>query len=75
MRTFTVVRLVDDSGVSGTGVVAEGVQFSDGTIAMRWKTKFRSTALYASLFELEQIHGHQGHTVVEFDEPGYGQGV
>ena len=36
MRVFALIRDVDVSGVSGTGVVAEGVQFSDGTCVLRW---------------------------------------
>jgi len=36
MRRFLLVRDCDPSGVSGTGIVAEGVQFSDGTAVMHW---------------------------------------
>ena len=31
MRNFNLIRHIDVSGLSGTGVVAEGVVFSDGT--------------------------------------------
>lgn len=48
--------------MSGTGVVAEGVEFADGVCAMRWLTPVRSTAIYASLEELRAIHGHDGAT-------------
>lgn len=75
MRTFRLIRLIDDSGVSGTGLVAEGVAFSDGTCALRWCTRYRSTAIYPSVEELEAIHGHQGHTVIEWVEDGYGHSV
>lgn len=60
MRRFLLWRRHDASGVSGTGVVAEGVQFGDGTCALRWRTENRSTALYESLDVLEKIHGHGG---------------
>lgn len=36
----------------------EGVVFTDGTVAVRWLTEFRSHSLWASLAELEQVHGH-----------------
>ena len=36
MRTFELHRDTDVSGVSGTGVVAEGVEFADGTTVVRW---------------------------------------
>jgi len=34
MRTFFLERIEDETGISGTGIVAEGVEFSDGQIAM-----------------------------------------
>lgn len=66
MRNFVLDRNVDASGVSGTGTVAQGVEFDDGTCAMRWLTKHRSTALYNSILELELIHGHEGATTVRW---------
>ena len=38
MRIFTVARLHDISGVSGTGVVCQGVIFATGDIAVQWLT-------------------------------------
>lgn len=35
-RLFVLDRVEDVSGVSGTGVVAEGIEFSDGVGALRW---------------------------------------
>lgn len=62
MRLFWLDRVEDVSGVSGTGRIAQGVQFDDGSCAMRWISKFRSTAVYASVSELEAIHLHGGKT-------------
>lgn len=68
-RRFRLYRLVDATGVSGTGHVAEGVQFSDGVVSLHWVTKGpRSTAVYNSLEDLEEIHGHQGNTLVKWAE-------
>ena len=64
-RIFVLIRDADVSGTSGTGVVAEGVVFSDGTVAMRWLTRTRSTALYDNLEDLVEIHGHDGASRVE----------
>ena len=36
----------------------EGVQFSDGTVAIRWLTAKRSTAVWASMDDAMAIHGH-----------------
>lgn len=66
MRRFRLVRKVDATGVSGTGVVAEGVEFSTGKAAMGWLTSVRSVALYDSIADLEAIHGHGGLTVIEW---------
>lgn len=64
IRQFVLDRVEDESGISGTGIVAEGVVFTDGTTVLRWKTKNRSTSVYASLAELKAIHGHGGKTRV-----------
>lgn len=64
MNLYNLVRDEDISGVSGTGVVAEVAEYSDGTCAMRWVTEHRSTAVYASMADLLAIHGHDGRTRV-----------
>jgi hypothetical protein len=64
MRLFHLLRHQDASGVSGTGVVAEGVEFSDGSICLKWTTKLNCTGLYRSVHELIAIHGHGGKTEV-----------
>ncbi len=66
MKLFELHRFEDESGVSGRGVVAQGVQFDDGTCAMRWTTENRSTALYDDVATLEKIHGHNGKSAVVF---------
>jgi len=49
----------------------EGVEFSDGTVAVRWMTERRSTSLWASLEDLMAVHGHPeyGTLVNWLDEP------
>lgn len=70
MRRFHLQRTEDLSGKSGTGVVAQGVQFDDGSCAMRWLTDTASTAVYASAADVETIHGHEGRTrLVWLDQP------
>jgi hypothetical protein len=43
---------------SGDSPDYEGVIFSDGTVVIRWRTKYRSTAIFASWDEFLQVHGH-----------------
>lgn len=65
-RPFDLVRLVDATGISGTGKVAEGCVFSDGTVALRWLTEHRSTVIYESAREVLAIHGHGGQTELRY---------
>ncbi|MEW1922324.1 hypothetical protein [Streptomyces sp. NPDC088360] len=62
---FHLHRLDDVTGVSGTGRVAGGVIFPDGTVAMRWNKDLKSTAVYDSIDDVAVIHGHDGATVIE----------
>ena len=64
MRRFVLNRDEDVSGMSGTGLVAEGVVFSDGTAVLRWTVEYKSTCVYDSVDDLIAIHGHQGSTQV-----------
>ena len=64
MRRFTLERAEDVSGVSGTGIVAEGVEFSDGHIVMSWLGYHSSTVIYDNIKDLDHIHGHEGKTRV-----------
>ena len=59
---FYLERDEDESGVSGTGRVAHGVVFDDGTVSMRWLTEYRSTATYRRLDDVWRIHSHGGKT-------------
>lgn len=64
MKTFVLEREEDVSGVSGTGVVAEGVEFSDGSVCLKWLGRFDSTVIWKSIHHVETIHGHDGKTKV-----------
>ena len=67
-QIFYLDREEDATGVSGTGVVAEGVQFSDGSCVLRWLTGVRSTVFYNSIADVDYIHGHKGATKIVWDE-------
>jgi hypothetical protein len=64
VRLFELHRDVDSSGVSGTGVVAQGVEFDSGQCCMTWLTNWNSVAVYPDIQTLENIHGHNGNTRV-----------
>jgi len=71
MRRFVLERDVDATGISGTGLVAEGVQFSTGWCAMIWLGAYFSAVIYPNVEHVLQIHGHQGTTrLVWMDDDG-----
>ncbi|MFI9203317.1 hypothetical protein [Streptomyces sp. NPDC053048] len=65
-RPFALHRTLDHTGVSGTGIVAEGVLFTDGTAVIRWRGPHASTVIWASLDDALAVHGHDGATVPLF---------
>lgn len=65
-RLFRLVRHHDITGVSGTGMVAWGVQFPNGKVVLVWNTDTPAVAVWDSLEAMLEVHGHQGSTVVEW---------
>ena len=63
-RLFQLIRAVDVTGISGTGLVAWGVQFPDGKVVTRWNGSIAQTCVWDSIEEVEAIHGHGGATQV-----------
>jgi hypothetical protein len=70
MKIFYLKREEDESGVSGTGRVAQGFVFDNGKVAVTWLSEHPSVTIYDNIGEVHAIHGHGGKTVVEF-EPDY----
>jgi hypothetical protein len=64
MRLFELRRNEDESGISGTGTVAQGVIFESGKCVLSWLTEHTSVAIYDSIDEVIAIHGHNGKTDV-----------
>lgn len=74
-RLFVLRRDRDVTGVSGLGDVADGVQWPDGSVVLRWRER-PSTAVWASLELMLSVHGHDGATrVVWTDEASKGRAV
>lgn len=63
-KRFILYRKQDETGVSGTGVVATGVVWPDGHAALRWKADdhhaVSSTSVWTSVADMLQVHGHGG---------------
>lgn len=59
------VRDVDETGMSGTGRVAQVAVFEDGSAVLRWlkarnSAGVASTVLYETVEQLVHVHGHGG---------------
>lgn len=68
-RRFQLFRKVDHTGVSGTGTVADGVVWPDGTVAIRWRGPYTSTVIRPSLDDTKKVHGHGGDTDIQWIDP------
>lgn len=68
-KEFYLQRIEDDSGVSGTGIVARGVIFPSGKAVLEWQTFHTSLAIYQNIQDVEAIHGHHGKTLVVMGSP------
>lgn len=72
LRRFRLVRHVDAVGVSGTGVIALGVQLPDLRMVLAWQTPvlehihFNAIAFYHAERHLRAIHCHDGLTTLEW---------
>ena len=73
MRTFRMRRQADASGVSGIGLVLEGVEFSTGVVVVHWLTPppRGSISVFDSIDQFLSIHvrPHPGNrTTLDFDD-------
>lgn len=64
-RVFTLFRRIDESGVSGTGRVLDGVIFHTGQVVVCWRTDldpdkpgYSSLAIYPSWEAFLHVHVH-----------------
>lgn len=64
MREFVLMRNEDPSGVSGTGKVAEGVEFHDGQVVLSWFGQHHSIEVSPDIETVVAVHGHGGRTQI-----------
>ena len=72
MRRFVLARHEDPSGISGTGIVAEGIEWRGGTADLHWVTEHETFVHWPGGIEaILAVHGHGGSTVCRWldDEP------
>jgi hypothetical protein len=66
-RLFQLVRHTDVSGVRGTGTLAEGVEWSDGAVTLRWRGRWPATSVWdGGIDALLAVHGRNGRTQIHW---------
>lgn len=68
-KEFFLQRLEDESGISGTGIVARGMIMPSGKVILEWQTFHSSLGIYNNIGDVEAIHGHNGKTLVVMGSP------
>ncbi|MBU1891210.1 hypothetical protein KJ782_07050 [Patescibacteria group bacterium] len=67
-RRFQLLRKEDVTGVSGAGIIVEGVEFTNGTVVFRWLSERASVTIFpreeGGMAGVLEKHGHDGKTVV-----------
>jgi hypothetical protein len=63
-RRFELHRDIDETGISGTGVVAEGILFTDDVAVLHWISQWPSSVVHyeRGMDSIEHVHGHGGKT-------------
>ena len=68
---FVLQRHEDVTGASGTGVVAWGVLWPDGTASVRWAGERASAVFWqGGMADVEFVHGHGGATEIVWLDQG-----
>lgn len=60
LRRFYLERDEDVNGKSGTGRVAEGVEFENGLVAYSWLSPIATATIAPSISSVEKLHSHGG---------------
>ena len=73
ISTFTVCRLSDESGISGTGVVIEGIVLATGQCVVHWlyPAPKGSIAIFDSISDFISVHikPHLGNeTIITYED-------
>lgn len=73
IRTFTVARKVDETGVSGVGVIIEGVEYATGQVVVHWlfPPPRGGIAIFDSLGDFLKVHVHPhpvNETIITFED-------
>lgn len=67
VKPFYLMRHVDLTGTSGTGIVAMGAVFPSGMVFMEWvASNHVSWNIFDNIEDVKAINGHDGNTEIVF---------
>jgi hypothetical protein len=69
VKIFHLLRHVDNTGTSGTGIVAIGCQLPSGSCVIEWTSYHSSLGIYRNINDIETLHGHNGNTSIVWGLP------
>jgi len=72
-RRFHLLRIEDIHQNSGTGVCAEGVEFSNGKCVMTWLTPISTVTVFENVLNIVSLHGHGHCTLLIWDDEEHSQ--
>ncbi len=66
MRVFNLIRNYDVTGTTGTGTVAQVVEFDNGKAVIAWNTPSgpKSVTVYDDLTDLRRVHCHGANSIL-----------
>ena len=73
IETFTICRQSDETGISGTGVVIEGVRYATGQVVLHWLLPFPkgSISIFENLEDFKKTHATPhptNKTIITFED-------
>lgn len=71
MRRFQLNRIQDVTGISGTGVIANGVEHVPGGVCTLFWLKHETTGQYPSIEKLQAIHCYNNNASIQWIDPDH----
>lgn len=69
LQEFYLLRKKDLSGLSGTGIVARGIELQSGRAVLEWLGKYKTITVFDNIQQIIDIHGHEGATELCLGSP------
>jgi hypothetical protein len=72
VKRFQMVRKIDVNGVSGTGIVLEGVVTASGKCITEWREPYVTNTIFSSFEQFQAIHldSHPGCSEIVWIDVG-----